>query len=114
MVLGLSIVVLAEPKPKAKAQALDYYGEYGEGDYNYADYGEAGDYSYGQGECDVSDVMWSLSGEELVSTCVMLIIGVSITCVPHPSSAHKTFLHKSQHTDTCCNAMCVYWLRQEL
>ena len=52
LVLGLSSRTLAEPKPKAKAQALDYYGEYGEGDYNYADYGEAeGDYSYGQGEC---------------------------------------------------------------
>ena len=53
LVLGLSSLTLAEPKPKAKAQALDYYGEYGEGDYNYADYGEAGDYSYGQGECVV-------------------------------------------------------------
>ena len=51
LVLGLCSLSLAEPKPKAKAQALDYYGEYGEGDYNYADYGEAGDYSYGQGEC---------------------------------------------------------------
>ena len=50
LVLSLSSLTLAEPK--AKAQALDYYGEYGEGDYNYADYGEAeGDYSYGQGEC---------------------------------------------------------------
>ena len=51
--LGLCSLSLAEPKPKAKAQALDYYGEYGEGDYNYADYGEAGDYSYGQGEYSV-------------------------------------------------------------
>ena len=54
LVLGLWSQTLAEPEPKAKAQALDYYGEYGEGDYNYADYGETGDYSsYGQGECSV-------------------------------------------------------------
>ena len=46
LALLLTCQTLAEPKPKAKAQALDYYGEYGEGDYNYADYGD-----YGQGEC---------------------------------------------------------------
>ena len=51
----LTCQTLAEPKPKAKAQALDYYGEYGEGDYNYADYGD-----YGQGECYNSVTMGTM------------------------------------------------------
>ena len=89
---------MADPKPKAKAQALDYYGEYGEGDYNYADYGEAGDYNYGQGESVVSDVIRDCKGISKLPR-ILLILPYTISCIKGSSDIPFISLSHVRHAD---------------